>query len=1680
MFKQFYKLTLAAAALLTASGAFAADPALTLSGGTGTKADPYKISNVDDLLELAEACNGDQETSSSALGHYKGKYFILTADLDLTGLGDAFWGIATAPMGKTAASNAGTWRFEGFFDGQNHVIKNWKVSGTMVENTNGTNWQTSGVEGCRKCIGFFGAVRNARIENLHIDASCSIEGYQMVGSIVGYFDATTSSSDSLGYIKNCSNAATVKGYSYVGGIVGQRAGGNMTTKTVVCSHLYNSGRVMADYQYVGGIMGSVINSRFEYCSNTGDVSAYPIEGYYELPTRQKYAGGIAGQFNGIMDNCFNSGNVLGTVEYVGGLFGNQGGKYATQNSLNIGSVTCYSAGLTTPTVYQGPIAGKIYTTSGKYAEFTNVYFDKQMWGDAAGSNVVMDNMGSTTAQLTSGATLEGLDPEEWVFTPGFYPYLKGKNQDAAKTAAGVYLKFPGTTSAQNFGTEASVSTAVPGITMAMKSAGSPFTIADGKITIGNVTDVTTDTVILSLGDYKLPVALLKLPKYWDGEGTAESPYLIKNKTDLVNLHKMVGGDLMEHFDSVYFKQTADIDLASDTVTFYGVGVDRYMLNSPFDKFYFSGFYDGDNHVIKNFDVNGIVINQSTGKAENYTKGSLCSVGLFGALRYGGQVRNVRMVNANIEAFSYVGGIVGMMKDGACKIENCHFEGNITCYYNYSGGIVGYTYNTGDKGDKSMEINDCSFTGHHLVNQNFCGNITGANYGVINRCANYGDLRCEKHNPYVSSTTVQKSVGGIAGNNYGDINDCINYGSVYAQAGDCGGIVGLNYTSNNMGNITNCVNLGEVTTYDLKTVGAIVGRGYSTSAPGVFTNVYYDNQYVGYGAVANSAVAGVTGMKTSQLIAGTALEGLAADKWTFTAGYYPMLANTATTETAKRVASTYMLMNSGSLSKFVAGTIADVMPLTASITNTAPEGSTAFKIDGKNVTVNATELSEAVLTLTNGTYERKLNLKAMPKVLPGSGTETDPYIIASADDFNKIGEYNQNADQDFAGEYFKITADLDFTGKTLTRIGQSGLYFKGVIDGQNHTVKNLTLSGAGGQGLIFGMGQGSVLKNLKFSDCTLTTTGATNGLVAVFMDGTLDNVHVDATCSATQTANKYIGGLVGSISPTSKILNCSNAGSVTGLINVAGIFATCTGTTAGAEVRNCTNSGKITSTQNKQSQGPTIVYPETYTAGIGSEFAGTMVNCVNTGEIYVETCRNGAGIVNKTLKAGTIIDSCVNRGTVDVAYEMAAGILVLGYVGGANNYNVVSNCANYGDVKAMTRYTTTLSSTGGKVAGIIYQQQSYSECKNCVNYADITTRGTNIGGVVGYTGSMNSYVTNCRNEGDITSAWMVGGIVGYSTQGTTITGCANFGNIKPIDNTERCTCMGGITNAMGSTTNPVRIKGCYNMGSITSNKTAGGIVGAPQQLEMDSCYNAGAVVALGWVNSSDEPVSPDDDEAAGNLIGRMNYSKTVVVRIRGCYWLNTLPTGTVDNPKPADGAEEGVQVFENMKAVSPAELFDGSKLFGNDLFVYNPFCLPMIKGMENLDIAKVNSAYFLLKEGDSMAQLAHTVRLGSLPGVTWTVTGNNLRIETAGDAIYAKPNGVGPATLTATCGNYSKSYEFTSTTKVEGLEDAAMQVIDTKYYNTNGVQIANPEKGSTVICIEKLSDGTTRTTKVVVR
>lgn len=88
------------------------------AGGSGTKNDPYLISNDKELAKLARDVNNGN-TSQAFLG----KYFKLTADIDLSG---GIW----MPIGKYYNYNNGNGNnrlFFGKFDGNGHVIKNMHI-----------------------------------------------------------------------------------------------------------------------------------------------------------------------------------------------------------------------------------------------------------------------------------------------------------------------------------------------------------------------------------------------------------------------------------------------------------------------------------------------------------------------------------------------------------------------------------------------------------------------------------------------------------------------------------------------------------------------------------------------------------------------------------------------------------------------------------------------------------------------------------------------------------------------------------------------------------------------------------------------------------------------------------------------------------------------------------------------------------------------------------------------------------------------------------------------------------------------------------------------------------------------------------------------------------------------------------------------------------------------------------------------------------------------------------------------------------------------------------------------------------------------------------------------------------------------------------------------------------------
>ena len=236
------------------------------AGGTGTQADPYLISNGEELAYLSA-----QVASGNA---FAGKYVTLASNLDMGN-------VAFTPIGSDAR------RFAGSFDGAYHTIDNLLVS------------QTTDYAGLFGCLDTGAAVRRLTVRG-------SISGRGYVGGIAGQADSAT--------IEACANYATVTGTSRnVGGIVGRLNGKSAARSTVLrCA---NFGTISnGTNNFSAGIVGTAYYTTLSECYNVGSATGNRV-------------GGILGQTdsNTTVTSCYNAGAITlaaaGNHNYAGSLIG---------------------------------------------------------------------------------------------------------------------------------------------------------------------------------------------------------------------------------------------------------------------------------------------------------------------------------------------------------------------------------------------------------------------------------------------------------------------------------------------------------------------------------------------------------------------------------------------------------------------------------------------------------------------------------------------------------------------------------------------------------------------------------------------------------------------------------------------------------------------------------------------------------------------------------------------------------------------------------------------------------------------------------------------------------------------------------------------------------------------------------------------------------------------------------------------------------------------------------------------------------------------------------------------------------------------------------------------------------------------------------------------------------------
>ena len=390
--------------------------------------------------------------------------------------------------------------------------------------------------------------------------------------------------------------------------------------------------------------------------------------------------------------------------------------------------------------------------------------------------------------------------------------------------------------------------------------------------------------------------------------------------------------------------------------------------------------------------------------------------------------------------------------------------------------------------------------------------------------------------------------------------------------------------------------------------------------------------------------------------------------------------------------------------------------------------TAVMVVGLMPGVGAQQVSAATATWTYPTKTPTLTWE-------GSGTAEDPYIITTAQELANMS-YMVNAGlTNSDGKYYyelcyKLGADIDIGGKQWVPIGGGKItgytryYFWGSFDGDNHTIRNLTLTAVntdydkyGYSGLFYGISHNVEIKNVKLENVNTSMKGHSGALVAYISNSnfpectaTISNCHVlSGTITSTSTAAQDFGGLIGGLSGSATITNCTNRATVTGSSTYNDVVGGIIGYHGSGKINisNCYNYGALSGIR--------------YVGGIVGSTNNTgenttISNCGNEGSInsqyYVGGIVGKVSIPNSTDPVHRYtISGCYNKGAITSTQGDKAGGIVGQVNGKAYVFLIIERCYNAGTVTS-----DIYGSYNGDSESTKYGTQAVS-VKNCVYTGD---------------------------------------------------------------------------------------------------------------------------------------------------------------------------------------------------------------------------------------------------------------------------------------------------------------------------------------------------------------------------
>jgi len=315
------------------------------------------------------------------------------------------------------------------------------------------------------------------------------------------------------------------------------------------------------------------------------------------------------------------------------------------------------------------------------------------------------------------------------------------------------------------------------------------------------------------------------------------------------------------------------------------------------------------------------------------------------------------------------------------------------------------------------------------------------------------------------------------------------------------------------------------------------------------------------------------------------------------------------------------------------------------------------------------------------------------VAGGKGIVTDPYIIATIVQLNNM-RYDLTA-------HYKLGNDIDLENVEWTPVGTYSASFKGSLDGDGYTIRNLTIDKPTVDYIgLFGYINGGTIKNLTLENASISGKSYV-GVIAASCLGNISNCKVIGTGSISGVSG--IGGISGSVNGS--MTKCSSILNVTGTGNgVGGLFGSAAGT-----ISNCYATGNVTTTGSNA-------------GGLIGSLSGNMNQSYATGDVignqYV------GGLVGYAHTAGQRIQNSFALGNVKAnnASSAYAGGLIGDPYGTYSNPVRIETCYSIGSVsgngtlkgglvgRSDSSYATIVNSYYDGIASGYIPQQTYDTSK----------------------------------------------------------------------------------------------------------------------------------------------------------------------------------------------------------------------------------------------------------------------------------------------------------------------------------------------------------------------------------